>query len=473
MQRSMAEDVDPDEATPTDAWAAFLSARFSQRKELYRQFSAHEQDLVRKELRRIRYLRAYFEEHRLSPNDTSSLITLLDKSHAGWRESASRRCKDELRRSEQWYRSEHARVQQSTAFEDYIPELDAMDDSVDDDPAKTDYGDNGWIIAFKKNQGGVALEHGHCHREFPHQTISMQKLLYDREHTPLRRTADKTQLRYFHLEANNMKWVEGHKISFSLWGRNEPDPSAVHQAIRDHLTRVDSSTINSVYDLALVIIDECSKVFLDSTQPDLRPEVVDMFGSAISSISEKKMEAYERFGRDVKRMDTQDPLQTTEELLRKSLNIKFEWSVLMEAQNVIDQLQTMQAIFTQQIAVMGDFEKVLHGLSREPQDGLDKTVKRAAELVSDMKLRRDELVNLERRQAETRAQLRELLDIKQQQSGIIEAKAAIRRADETVIRGRSIVVFTRGVTLSEGPGKGAKQAESGGAIPVEAQISVN
>lgn len=32
--------------------------------------------------------------------------------------------------------------------------------------------------------------------------------------------------------------------------------------------------------------------------------------------------------------------------------------------------------------------------------------------------------------------------MKQQQSGIIEAKAAIRRADETVIQGRSIVVFT-------------------------------
>lgn len=164
MQRNMAEDVDPDEATPTDAWAAFLSARFSRRKELYRGFSAHEQGLIRNELRRIRYLKAYFEEHRLSDNDTSSLIALLDKSHAGWKESASRRCKDGLHRCEvgwhpeahgsrqqelrnqrliltqvqEWSTSESTRVQQSTAFEDYIPGLDAMDDNVDDDPAKTD-----------------------------------------------------------------------------------------------------------------------------------------------------------------------------------------------------------------------------------------------------------------------------------------------------------------------------------------------
>jgi hypothetical protein len=68
------------------------------------------------------------------------------------------------------------------------------------------------------------------------------------------------------------------------WGRNKPDPSAVHRAIRDHLGSADSSHITSIYDLALVIIDECSKVFFDRTKPDLRPEVVDMFGSAISNI---------------------------------------------------------------------------------------------------------------------------------------------------------------------------------------------
>jgi len=32
--------------------------------------------------------------------------------------------------------------------------------------------------------------------------------------------------------------------------------------------------------------------------------------------------------------------------------------------------------------------------------------------------------------------------MKQQQSGIIEAKAALKRADEAVLQGRSVVVFT-------------------------------
>ena len=164
-------------------------------------------------------------------------------------------------------------------------------------------------------------------------------------------------------------------------------------------------------------------------------------------------------------MNAQDPLQTAEELLRKSLNIKYEWSVLMEAQNVIDQLQIMQEIFTQQITVMGDFERALRAtilaasgstnnntqgfgagstntVTIEQDTRFKSTLDRASALISEMKLRRDELANLEKRQANTRTQLRELLDMKQQQSGIIEAKAAIRRAAESVLQGRSIVVFT-------------------------------
>ncbi|KAK4204602.1 hypothetical protein QBC40DRAFT_272606 [Triangularia verruculosa] len=745
MQPYIVEDQYADPVPIIDAWAAFLAARFSKRKDLYASFKGHEKDIVRKELRRISFLRDYFSGHRLSQSDRITLLDSLQRAHTSWTDRASRRCKEDLPRIEieiarsagsrrqqynrnrlilkqvqQWPTQQYTNLQRSVAPESYIEGLYSEEDSIDDDHTVSNYGYNGWLIQFEKGKGGVNLDHPLCHGKFPHQKIAVQKLLYDKEQTPLRRTEDRTKLRYFHLQANNMKWVEdaisryygeddskfdthrglhqrklfqpggkksesntekllkrelwhgqergggdGHMPPHSRqirprcalipsppsktnndlpaasdksvlavyhhsssqpqdivlfmpylhweiekrlvrmtnvirktrleneeefayerlskrkgtwgsvvekararaqrmnstttefewdegspswrpqsplgsylwqasklyqlideaadwrlitnhlytpsplhprrtleqyyywtaddtthrdrqqvvyratqmrsdpeaiprvvmvdqlwlwildentilsafprrWGRNKPDPSAVHRAIRDHLGAIDHTQITSIYDLALIIIDECSKVFFDRTKPDLRPEVVDMFGSAISSISEKKTEAYERFGRDVKRMNTHDPLQTAEELLRKSLNIKFEWSVLMEAQNLIDQLQIMQEIFTQQITVMGDFEKALRAMSPESQGSPDlkSALARAATLIEDMKLRRDELSNLEKRQANTRSQLRELLDMKQQQSGIIEAKAAIRRADESVVQGRSIVVFT-------------------------------
>jgi hypothetical protein len=106
-------------------------------------------------------------------------------------------------------------------------------------------------------------------------------------------------------------------------------------------------------------------------------------------------------------MNAQDPLQTAEELLRKSLSIKYEWSVLMEAQNVIDQLQIMQEIFTQQITVMGDFEKALRtSMSVEQWDEFRDAAEDASLLITEMKLRRDELSELESRQANTRGQVR-------------------------------------------------------------------
>jgi hypothetical protein len=190
--------------------------------------------------------------------------------------------------------------------------------------------------------------------------------------------------------------------------------------------------IQSVYDLALIVIDECSKVFFDQTKPlDQRPEVVDLFSSAISKIvrppsshshgqdtdtdhcqAENKTIAYEGFGRDVSRISI-DTLESAEQLLRKSLNIGFEWSILEEAQQVIDELQIMQEIFSQQISAMRDFDKHLcellsHAVAFDKDQtdlGRQKARDRIEAMVTDMDRRRQELASMERLQTKTRSQV--------------------------------------------------------------------
>jgi hypothetical protein len=233
MQPYCVDDQYFDPVAPSDAWAAFLAVRFSDRQELYESFSNHEKETVRKELRRINYLRGYFACHRLSASDTLPILDCLEQSHNRWRERASRRCKDELHRCEvaiarangyrraelnrersilkqveQWPTQEYARLRQSISPVSFIPGLEAEEDSVDDNPAESNYGYNGWVIVFDQQKGGVNLDHPLCHGKFPHQKISVQRLLYDKANTPLKRSADRTHLRYFHLQANNMKWVE-------------------------------------------------------------------------------------------------------------------------------------------------------------------------------------------------------------------------------------------------------------------------
>lgn len=69
------------------------------------------------------------------------------------------------------------------------------------------------------------------------------------------------------------------------WGRNKPDSSGVHKGIRARLEHIRSGEIQSAYDLALLIMNQCSTVFFDRTKPiDVRPQVLDIFANAIAHI---------------------------------------------------------------------------------------------------------------------------------------------------------------------------------------------
>ena len=114
-----------------------------------------------------------------------------------------------------------------------------------------------------------------------------------------------------------------------------------------------------------------------------------------------KTMAYARFGRDISSINARDSVEDAEELIRKSLNISFEWSVLIEAQHIIDELQIMQEIFTQQIVVVRDFETALKSMGAS-----SSTLERAVNLIRDMEMRKNELAGLERLQAKTRLQVK-------------------------------------------------------------------
>jgi hypothetical protein len=108
-----------------------------------------------------------------------------------------------------------------------------------------------------------------------------------------------------------------------------------------------------------------------------------------------------------------DSLESAEKMLRRSLNIGFEWSILEEAQQVIDELQIMQEIYSQQISVMKDLIKVLNSLSTrafdaipgQDTDGRKQAMDRVKSTMADITQRRDELISMERLQTKTRSQV--------------------------------------------------------------------
>ncbi|KAL8300687.1 hypothetical protein RB593_010160 [Gaeumannomyces tritici] len=314
------------------------------------------------------------------------------------------------------------------------------------------------------------------------------------------------------------------------WGRNKPDPSGVHKCLRDRLAN--SSTINSIYHLALMIIDQCSNVFFDRTKPlDQRPEVIDIFNSAIGNVTDLTSIAYDSFWfnasvsrgevftsglRPASSSDTQRKSKKTDQqreskktnlwyldtsaagaVMRESkktsqryLDINPAGILLREGRDIAEELKIMHRIFSQQWQVVKDFRRylgqlarcrrggeketlrllfgILGALSREEADDdgglassmphmqsarwdesnadpgpwLETTLQEADMLRESIESRQAEIQDLEDSARRTCLQIESLLSLKQQQASIVEAKAALESASETVKQGRSIMAFT-------------------------------
>lgn len=68
------------------------------------------------------------------------------------------------------------------------------------------------------------------------------------------------------------------------YGANKNDTSAIHKSVRIKVSE-GSHRIRSVFDLALIIFEECSNTFFDRTRTtDRQPQVLDEFSEAIGNI---------------------------------------------------------------------------------------------------------------------------------------------------------------------------------------------
>lgn len=277
------------------------------------------------------------------------------------------------------------------------------------------------------------------------------------------------------------------------WGRNKPDFSGVHKSIRSKLEHLRAGEIQSVYDLALLIMNQCSMVFFDRTKPaDDRPQVLDLFANAIANVSEMKTVAFESFWRHLDKMHLNNPRLTDIEAIESSariyLDVNPEGMLLREAHDIMDELRMIGRIYLQQLKVAKHFSKALQDINeqaspptsvelvkdvrttiedindlrtktwpdggarilngnvknaKEPKKPIpDHTIYRARYLLEDIENRQNELRDLEDNTSEITDHLKYLLDLKQQQASIIEAKSALARADESVTQGRAIMMFT-------------------------------
>ncbi|KAK7740946.1 hypothetical protein SLS53_005009 [Cytospora paraplurivora] len=240
------------------------------------------------------------------------------------------------------------------------------------------------------------------------------------------------------------------------WGRNKPDSSGIHKSFRERLIHLDKEVM-SVWHLAFLIIDQCSRVFFDRTKPlDMRPEVMDIFAETLGVVNDYKTVAYEAFWRNVEVAATSQKYGRFKVPNPKYLHINPEGRLLREAQDIAEELRIMIGIYAQQLSVVKDFHKCLEQLNGGPIGARDRDLKRLVrhlsvmwehqtnaaiktfqslgelesldDMIEEIESRKIEIEDLESVALRTCQQLQELLSLKQQQAGIVEAKAALERA---------------------------------------------
>ncbi|KAL5896377.1 hypothetical protein ACKVWM_003580 [Pyricularia oryzae] len=250
------------------------------------------------------------------------------------------------------------------------------------------------------------------------------------------------------------------------YGKNR-DPSGVFQTIK---MRLQSGTIKirSVYDLALVILRECNASFLDRSRPhDSRPQVMDIFATAIGRIDHKlsvqnaSLESWTKSTSNLHSFrylgaDKANPYTVL-------LDVHRETALQKEIRDILRDLTRIIAVQRQQKEFIDRFVPIakasILGSSEEgpslPHEAPDVKIEDVAleaqyasfsRHASYLRLEMDDIIReLESLKSSAERTLEDvlfLLNLKQQQASLLHAWQSVKQGAETVGQSRSIMMFT-------------------------------
>ncbi|KAK0667680.1 hypothetical protein QBC41DRAFT_323498 [Cercophora samala] len=266
------------------------------------------------------------------------------------------------------------------------------------------------------------------------------------------------------------------------YGFNKQDLSGVHKSIRQRLKSARKNQVRSVYDLALIILDECCNTFFDRTKTeDSQPQVMDIFSEAIGNVTnlhtisfqhvwhwtQKASKIYRSRSKYIDSSDLHVPL----------LDIHPEGKLQREVKDIIDELDIMIHVHKKQREVVRRFckhvEHILDpdGRWKEGTDQYDRSMPPRAhstfenmdkyhtkrkekrdqllwfrmqsqELLAEVDDRLDEIEGLKKGAESTAQSVNDLLSLKQQQASVVQAWESVKQAEEAVRQGRAIMMFT-------------------------------
>ncbi|KAF6805552.1 ankyrin repeat protein [Colletotrichum sojae] len=254
------------------------------------------------------------------------------------------------------------------------------------------------------------------------------------------------------------------------YGTNKQDASGVHKSIRTRIQTARKNQIRSVFDVALIILDECSNTFFDRTKTPANKQTV----------SFDHLWHWTQRAADIYNSTAKWATEDLSQLHLSLLNINPEGKLQREIKDIIDELDIMIHVNNKQREVIKRFTKHVEAMYDPTGEWRDETMspdgdrsyrsqrqrrqndspydnpetkereqdefswfrKQAYDLILDVGDRITELEGLRKSAESTSQGIKDLLDLKQQQASILQAWQSVKQADESVRQGRSIMIFT-------------------------------
>ncbi|RYP08495.1 hypothetical protein DL765_008754 [Monosporascus sp. GIB2] len=174
-------------------------------------------------------------------------------------------------------------------------------------------------------------------------------------------------------------WILDHNTIITCFPKRygvDHDLSGVNEAVRMRLREV--RHFRSVFDIALIVLDECSNTFFsrmkDATE---QPRVLDAFSEAIKNVKQKQSDQFEKLwdwinqSRKVNRQERYDP-----DLRAPTFDPGEEGELDKEVEDIVEELEMMISISKTHLEICEKFIKQARKML-EPGDSEDLNAKAA------------------------------------------------------------------------------------------------
>ncbi|KAI0000093.1 hypothetical protein F4779DRAFT_604959 [Xylariaceae sp. FL0662B] len=200
------------------------------------------------------------------------------------------------------------------------------------------------------------------------------------------------------------------------------------------------STIRAVWDIGVRIISTCISIFnQDHGEESL--QFLKFFESAIGNSEEKISKLFHRFLRYADKLHSLQEKypgyqQRRSKYLKKLLDIREEFKLFEDVQDILDEIKMVESVLDQQKEV---FEKLVSG--RFEHLGLDR-MKSAGTLLWTVRDLKNKFDVMNGHAVSVSSAVTSLLDLKQRQANLWEARSSREESEETTRQGNTLMVFT-------------------------------